>query len=193
MKKQKIKPNTDMPSDEDLKALAGFRSALRRFLAFSEQAAAARGITMQWYQAMLVIRTQNANARVSIGELAESLMIRDHSATELVARLTSANLVKRHDDPKDGRRSFLSLSAQGEKCLADLAQTHLMRLKENQDAFLNLFEANRSLQRLEEVEKENETLRRIVADLSIANRKLSELETRKRGRRPAPIEHLADT
>ena len=45
------------PTEAELSALAGFRAALRKFLAFSEQAAADQGVTMQWYQALLVIKT----------------------------------------------------------------------------------------------------------------------------------------
>ena len=95
------------PTQEELAALAQFRFALRRFLAFSEQAAADIGLTMQWYQALLVIKTFRAGDHISVGELAEQLMIRDHSAAELVSRLVHAKLVKRKTDPSDRRRSLV--------------------------------------------------------------------------------------
>ena len=174
MRKATPKKFSGMPAEAELQALAGFRAALRRFLSFSEQAAAKCGATMQWYQAMLVISTQSPHPQISIGELAEQLMIRDHSATELANRLLAAGFVRRKEDPNDGRRSLLLLTAKGEKCLAELAQMHLTRLKENKDAFLNLFEAAVSMQRLNDLERENETLRRLVADLSIANQRLKD-------------------
>jgi len=127
------------PTDDELSALARFRFALRRFLAFSEQAAADLGVTMQWYQALLVIKTFRADDHISVGELAEQLMIRDHSAAELVSRLVLAKLVRRKTDPSDRRRSLVIMTPAGDRCLAQLAAVHLDRLRENKDAFLNLF------------------------------------------------------
>jgi len=127
------------PTDEELSALARFRFALRRFLAFSEQAAADFGLTMRWYQALLVIKTFRADDHISVGELAEQLMIRDHSAAELVSRLVQAKLVRRKTDPSDRRRSLVIMTPAGDRRLAQLAAVHLERLRENKDAFLNLF------------------------------------------------------
>jgi DNA-binding MarR family transcriptional regulator len=127
------------PTDEELSALARFRVALRRFLAFSEQAAADLGLTMQWYQALLVIKTFRADDHISVGELAEQLMIRDHSAAELVSRLVQAKLVRRKTDPSDRRRSLVIMTPAGDRRLAQLAAVHLDRLRENKDAFLTLF------------------------------------------------------
>jgi DNA-binding MarR family transcriptional regulator len=127
------------PTDEELMALASFRSALRRFLAFSEQAAADLGLTMQWYQALLVVKAHRGGDHISVGELAEQLMIRDHSAAELVSRLVHAKLVKRKTDPSDRRRSLIIMTPSGDRCLTQLAQVHLERLRENKEAFLNLF------------------------------------------------------
>ncbi len=127
------------PTDAELAALASFRLALRKFLAFSEQAAAELGLTMQWYQALLVIKTYPKQDHIAVGELAEQLMIRDHSAAELVSRLAQAKLVRRKTDPADRRRSLLVITPLGERCLSDLAAVHLQRLRENKDAFLNLF------------------------------------------------------
>ncbi|MGA8170611.1 MAG: helix-turn-helix domain-containing protein [Methylocystis sp.] len=128
-----------VPTDEELAALARFRSALRRFLAFSEQAAADHGVTTQWYQALLVVKTHRPNDHISVGELAEQLMIRDHSAAELVSRLVLAKLVKRRIDPSDRRRSLIVMTPLGDRRLVQLANLHLERLRENKDAFLNLF------------------------------------------------------
>ena len=126
-------------TEAELAALAEFRAALRGFLAFSEQAAAARGATMQWYQALLVIKTFNSDAPITVGELAEQLMICHHSAVGLVSRLSAAKLVRRQQDPQDHRRSLLLITAAGERCLADLASEHLDRLREIEDSFLKPF------------------------------------------------------
>ena len=127
------------PTEQELFALADFRSALRRFLTFSEYAAAEIGLTMQWYQALLVIKTYRGGPHISVGELAEQLMIRDHSAAELVSRLVQAKLVRRKTDASDRRRSLLIMRPSGDHCLAQSASVHLMKLRENKGAFLNLF------------------------------------------------------
>jgi DNA-binding MarR family transcriptional regulator len=126
-------------TEEDLLALADFRSALRRFLAFSERTAAEIGLTAQWYQALLVIKTYHSGEHISVGELAEQLMIRDHSAAELVSRLVQAKLVRRKTDAADRRRSLLIMSPSGDRRLALSATMHLAILRENKGAFLSLF------------------------------------------------------
>ena len=67
-------------------------------------------------------------------------MIKDHSAAELVSRLAHVKLVKRKTDPTDRRRSLTDLTLSiGRPRLAQLAAVHLERLRENKDAFLDLF------------------------------------------------------
>ena len=134
-------PPRKAPSDEELVALAHFRSTLRKFLAFSEQAAADHGVTLQWYQALLVIRTYPNGGHISVGELAEQLMIRDHSAAELVSRLVQAKLVRRKTDPADRRRSLVIMTAAGERRLSELAAVHLKKLRESKGVFFNFFRA----------------------------------------------------
>ncbi|HXY57671.1 MAG TPA: helix-turn-helix domain-containing protein [Methylocystis sp.] len=137
--KPPLKAEKGEPTEAELAALAHFRLVLRRFLAFSERAAADAGLTMQWYQALLVIKTSGAKGPISVGELADQLMIRDHSAAELVSRLVDAKLVRRKVDPSDRRRSLILITQSGERNLSKLAAVHLARLRANKDAFLNLF------------------------------------------------------
>jgi DNA-binding MarR family transcriptional regulator len=129
------------PTDQELEALANFRFALRKFLAFSEAAAADEGVTMQWYQALLVIKTFRGDGHISIGELADQLMIRDHSAAELVSRLDQAKLVKRKTDPSDRRRSLVIMTPSGGRCLDRLALLHLRELRKIKGAFTSLFQS----------------------------------------------------
>lgn len=135
------------PSPEEFAALARFRYTLRKFLAFSEQAAGEVGMTTQWYQALLVIKTRGAEQPVSVGDLAEELLIKDHSAAELVSRLVEAKLVRRKVDPSDRRRSLLLMTPLADRCLAKLAAVHLERLREDSDAFFNVLDGNRDPKR----------------------------------------------
>lgn len=118
--------------DHDYQILANFRYTLRRFLKFSEEAATAVGLTPQQHQALLFARASRGRA-VAVGDLAEWLQIKPHSAAELSARLEAAGLIDRRADPEDRRRMLMSLSEYGERLLESLTTVHrreLQRLKE---------------------------------------------------------------
>jgi DNA-binding MarR family transcriptional regulator len=108
----------------DYAQLAAFRHALRKFLRFSEAAAAEAGITGQHYQAMLVVRACPDEARVTINDLAQQLLIKHNSAVELVDRLAQQDLLKRQASPRDRRKVELSLTVRGRNVLAKLAAVH---------------------------------------------------------------------
>jgi DNA-binding MarR family transcriptional regulator len=105
-------------------ALAGFRSALRRFLAGSETISREAGVTPQQYQAMLAIRTR-PNATMAMKELAEQLLLTHHAAVQMVDRLAKAGLASREASTSDRRLVLLKLTPRGEALLDDLAERHL--------------------------------------------------------------------
>lgn len=107
--------------------LAAFRLALRRFLAFSEAAAAAAGVTSQQYQALLVIKTQ-ASGAMMIRDFAEHMLLQPHGAVQMIDRLAAADLVGRAHSPTDGRSVLVSLTPKGAAVLADLAGRHVEAL-----------------------------------------------------------------
>jgi DNA-binding MarR family transcriptional regulator len=112
----------------DYAALAELRFAIRKFLAFSEAAAARADLTPQQHQALLTVKGFGADAGLSVGGLAERLLVRQHTAVELVDRLEQANLVGRSADPSDGRRVLVKLTPEGERRLAALSSVHLDEL-----------------------------------------------------------------
>jgi DNA-binding MarR family transcriptional regulator len=114
-------------SDLDYRTLAGFRGALRRFLRFSEEAAAAAGLSPRQYQALLALRG-SLRRRLSIGDLAEELDVRHHSAVGLVDRLVALRLVRRHTAAGDRRRVEVSATARGAAALRQLAAAHRAEL-----------------------------------------------------------------
>jgi DNA-binding MarR family transcriptional regulator len=65
---------------------------------------------------------------VTVGDLAERLRIRHHSAVEWVNRLGEAGLVARDQDKDDHRRVLLQLTARADDRLADLSVAHLDEL-----------------------------------------------------------------
>lgn len=113
----------------DYEVLAEFRYALRQFLHFSEDAARAACLTPQQHQAMLVIKGFPGGGRITIGELAERLQIRHHSAVGLTDRLVSERYVRRLTDKQDRRQVRLSLTSRGEAVLEKLSAVHYEQLQ----------------------------------------------------------------
>ena len=110
-------------------ALAEFRYALRQFFAFSEQAAGEAGLSPQQYQALLAIKGSTESAELGIQEIAARLMIRHHSAVELVDRLEKNGFVVRVKSKLDGRRVHVRTTAKTERIMDALAAAHLRELK----------------------------------------------------------------
>ena len=116
------------PDQADYRALSEFRYQLRRFLEFSQTAAHAVGLTPRQHQALLAIKGFPTDEAVTVGDLAERLRIRHHSAVELVDRLSEAGLVVRRHDANDQRRVLLSLTDLADGYLAELSAAHLDEL-----------------------------------------------------------------
>jgi len=112
----------------DYAQLAEFRRALRGFLRFSEDAAAAVGLTSQHYQAMLVLRGCPDDRKVTINDLAQQLLIKHNSAVELVDRLVEEGLIVRESSSTDRRKVELRLTTLGREVLAKLASVHRAEL-----------------------------------------------------------------
>ena len=115
-------------TEDDYRALAAIRYALRRFIHFSEDAARSSGLTPQQHQALLAIRAARG-AAMSIGELAEFLLVKPHSASELADRLAALGLVGRQPDTADRRVMKLHLSQAGEATLLSLSVPHRDELR----------------------------------------------------------------
>lgn len=130
-------------TDEDYRALGDFRHAIRQFLAFSEDGARAHGLTSQQHQALLAIKAHPGPDPISIGDLAQSLLIKNHSAVELVARLVERELVSRRDADEDRRRVILALRPRGEEILEAISRRNLSRLNDGADILVEIVEAAR--------------------------------------------------
>ena len=113
----------------DYEALARLRYELRKFQAFSSAAATKAGLTPQQHQALLIIRGFSDPDPVSIGDLAKYLLIRHHTAVELVDRMTRLELISRVIDGADARRVLVKLTREGEKRLQKLSEIHLKELQ----------------------------------------------------------------
>lgn len=127
----------DAPAAVDYAALSDFRHALRCFLLFSEQRAAEFGLTAQQHQALLAIRGA-AEAHVTIGFLAERLVIKPHSASGLVDRLEALDLVARSQSAQDRRQALIVLTPRALDLLAQLSATHQEELRRLRPTFMAL-------------------------------------------------------
>ena len=122
-------PAAETPYPQILPDLAEFRYKLRNFLNFSEAASERYSIQAQQYQLMQVIAAAPAGQQASISYLAERMVLRHNSTVELVDRAEKANLVARHSDAKDLRRSLVKLTPHGEAILRRLIDEHVAELK----------------------------------------------------------------
>ena len=123
------KAQTHTMHDSDYAALAQFRYQIRSFLAFSEAAAAKQGLTPTQHQALLGIKGFVRPGPATVGDVARFLLIRPHSAVELINRLVKLGLVDRVADPQDARRVHLKLTRKGERKLRALSQKNLEELR----------------------------------------------------------------
>ena len=115
-------------SQADYQRLSQFRYLIRRFLEFSQLQANEAGLTPRQHQALLAIKGYPGGGPVAVGDLAERLRIRHHSAVELVNRLSEAGLVTRDQDKADHRRVLLQLTPLADDRLAELSAAHLDEL-----------------------------------------------------------------
>jgi DNA-binding MarR family transcriptional regulator len=116
-------------NDEEYGELLAFRSALRRFMSWSESQARDVGITPAQHQLLLVIRGWAERAGPTIGEVATELQLRHHSAVELIDRAERAELVKRGADSHDRRVVRLSLTPTGSDKIRSLSLLHREELR----------------------------------------------------------------
>lgn len=103
---------------------ADFRSALRKFVRFSEEQARVHTITPQQHLLLLAVRGHPDYPLVTIGMIAEALQIRHHSTSLLVDRCVKRRLLDRREDPRDRRRALVSLTVEGQKILDDITRAN---------------------------------------------------------------------
>lgn len=127
-------------TEEDYRRLLDLRTGLRRFLHWSEQQAGGAGITGAQHQLLLAIRGLAGERGPTVGEVAEVLLLRHHSAVGLIDRAEAAGLVRRQADPEDHRVARLRLTARGSRRLEQLAALHLEELRRLAPRFQSLWD-----------------------------------------------------
>jgi DNA-binding MarR family transcriptional regulator len=115
-------------TDGDYAALLQFRTALRRFNRWSESQAKSVGLTHAQHQLLLAIRGHDVD-EPNVTDVAAALLLRHHSAVELVNRVEALGLIRRVPDPGDARIVRLHLTPEGERKLSLLTEAHLEELR----------------------------------------------------------------
>ena len=77
---------------------------------------------------------------MTVGELADNLLILHHSAVELIDRLVRAKLVTRTESESDRRRVVVRLTEHAEAILEDLSASHLAELRNGRVLFTQLLD-----------------------------------------------------
>ena len=122
----------------DYESLAAFRHALRRFANFSTAAAQAAGLTTNQHQALLAVKGHRGTT-MTIGALAETLLVAPHTAAELVMRLETAGLLIKTEDASDRRRVGLRLTAKADAALQELTLVHLREVQVLAPRLMSIF------------------------------------------------------
>ena len=115
-------------TDRDYEHLLRFRTELRRFLRWSEEQAQAEGLTPAQHQLLLAVRGSADPAGATIKEVADALLLKHHTATELVDRAEAGGLLRRARDGDDHRVVRLHITRSGAGKLARLSRQHLDEL-----------------------------------------------------------------
>ena len=116
-------------SQSDYRALAAFRYEIRKFLAFSEQAARRAGLEPQQHQLLLAVQGLPVGTRPTIRAAAERLCVQHHTTVGIVDKLEAKGLVKRERSQADKREVLLHLTEEGLRMLSALSESHREELQ----------------------------------------------------------------
>lgn len=121
--------------------LAAFRYELRKFTAFSEQAARGAGIEPQQHQLLLALRGLPPGVRPTVGMLAERLCVQPHTAVALVDKLEERDLLRRERGTGDRREVLLRITTGGDAILRKLSSLHREQLASAGPSMVEALEA----------------------------------------------------
>lgn len=119
----------------DFEALSEFRYQMRRFERFSEDAARAEGVTPLQYLLLLHLKGFPGRPWATVGELAQRLQIKPHSAVALITRCEAIELVERRPSSVDRRQVEVHLRKNGEQLLRRVATLHRAELRSLEGSF----------------------------------------------------------
>lgn len=119
--------------------LLEFRAGIRRFLRWSEDAARDAGLSPVAHQLLLAVRGCGISGGPRISDIAQYLVVRHHTAVELIDRAERAGLVVRKRDPQDSRAVRVHLTENGLAHLEALTEQHIQELRRVSPTFAKIW------------------------------------------------------
>lgn len=130
-------PDPELLDDADYETLAAVRAELRSFAHFTEKVAQAAGLSAQQHQVLVALRASKGGA-LTIGALADTLLLKPHSVTGLADRLEALGLVERVRSERDRRSVELRLTDKARRLMASLSRTHRDELRRIRPLLISL-------------------------------------------------------
>jgi DNA-binding MarR family transcriptional regulator len=125
----------------EYRALAELRYRIRHFLREGDAMARSVGLEPQQYLMLLAIRGLPEGSEATIQAIAERLVLKHHSAVELIDRLETHGYVRRTRSRDDRRRVFVTLLPRGERLLELVARNRITELRTSGEALVGAIEA----------------------------------------------------
>lgn len=116
-------------SPAEYQAMAELRYRVRLFLREGDAAARAAGLEPQQYLMLLAIRGLPDGSSAKIQSLADGLLIKHHSAVELIDRLEKNGYVRRARSREDRREVLVSILPKGQRVLERVVQQRINELR----------------------------------------------------------------
>lgn len=129
-----VMPDSPISSDgvtlaqPEFERLLELRTGLRKFLRWSEEQARGAGLTPAKHQLLLAVKGHPEAPGPTVGDVANHLVLRHHSAVELIDRAAADGLVRRDPDADNRSAVRVSLTPLGEEKLSALSKAHLQEL-----------------------------------------------------------------
>ena len=113
----------------EYQALAELRYLIRKFIGEGDAVARAAGLEPQQYLLLLALRGLPPGKEATISSLADRLLLKHHSAVELIDRMEAHGYVKRNRSRDDRRSVLVALLPRGEKMLEQVASNRIGELR----------------------------------------------------------------
>lgn len=123
------------PSPEGLAAWNGFLRVHQALVAeLDRELVEQHDLPLAWYD--VLVQLQSAGRELTMGEVADRLLISPSTCTRVVERMVGAGLVDRRIDADDARIRHIALTAAGRARLRAAAVTHLDGIERRFAGFL---------------------------------------------------------
>jgi DNA-binding MarR family transcriptional regulator len=116
----------------DYCSLASLRYLLRKFLRFSKDLANNRAkLTPEQYEALLALKAFSTDDGLTVGQLAERVQVRHHTAVSLTDKLAARKLLTKRRGSADRRYVYVKLTAEGDRLVTRLAAAHRREIRKH--------------------------------------------------------------